>query len=193
MEKISDKLTIEGTNSFYTNFKTLAPSIYTNLFGDTEPKVLDLSLLSNCGERYASPLLTTYPLEEVVTLIVAEKSNSWERIKKAMFSEYDLTTLGENTTEVTNQRNSNTSNNSNNTNKEKLYSFDSTTPSDSVENSNIGETTGNITETGTTTTKVSGSKYDIQLSIDREIRLRRLSFINMVVKDTMNYLALAIY
>ena len=110
-----------------------------------------------------------------------------------MFSEYDLTTLGETTTEVTNQRNSNTSNNSNNTNKEKLYSFDSTTPSDSVENSNIGETTGNITETGTTTTKVSGSKYDIQLSIDREIRLRRLSFINMVVKDTMNYLTLAIY
>ena len=75
-----------------------------------------------------------------------------------------------------------------------VYTFDdTTTPSDTTENNMMGETTGNVTENGTTKTIVSGSKSNIQYVIEREIRLRKLSFINMVVKDTMNYITLSIY
>ena len=194
MKKIAEILTVDGENSFFNTFKALAPSIYSSLFGGVEPKVLDMSLLSNSGERYASPLLTSYPLEEVVTMIVAEKSNSWEKVKSAMFADYDLTNLNQQTTEITNTKSSNTAQNVNNNNKEKVYTFDdTTTPSDTTENNMIGETTGNVTENGTTRTSVSGSKSNIQYVIEREIRLRKLSFINMVVKDTMNYITLSIY
>lgn len=194
MKKIAEILTVDGENSFFNTFKTLAPSIYSSLFGEIEPKVLDMSLLSNSGERYASPLLTSYPLGEVVTMIVDEKSHSWEKVKKAMFADYDLTALNQQSTEITNTKNSNTSQNVNNNNKEKVYTFDdTTTPSDTTENNMMGETTGNVTENGTTKTIVSGSKSNIQYVIEREIRLRKLSFINMVVKDTMNYITLSIY
>ena len=194
MKKIAEILTVDGATSFFNTFKTLAPSIYSSLFGEIAPKVLDMSLLSNSGERYASPLLTSYTLEEVVTMIVAEKSNSWEKVKTAMFADYDLTNLNQQTTEITNTKSSNTAQNVNNNNKEKVYTFDdTTTPSDTTENNMIGETTGNVTENGTTRTSVSGSKSNIQYVIEREIRLRKLSFINMVVKDTMNYITLSIY
>ena len=194
MKKIAEILTVDGATSFFNTFKTLAPSIYSSLFGEVQPKVLDMSLLSNSGERYASPLLTSYPLEEVVTMIVADKSNSWQKVKNAMFADYDLTNLNQQTTEITNTKSSNTAQNVNNNNKEKVYTFDdTTTPSDTTENNMIGETTGNVTENGTTRTSVSGSKSNIQYVIEREIRLRKLSFINMVVKDTMNYITLSIY
>ena len=194
MKKIAEILTVDGEKSFFTTFKNIAPLVYTSLFGEVEPKVLDMSLLSNSGERYASPLLTTYTLEEVVNMIVTEKSQSWEKVKTAMFADYDLTALNQQSTEITNTKNSNTSQNVNNNNKEKVYTFDdTTTPSDTTENNTIGETTGNVTENGSTKTIVSGSKSNIQYVIEREIRLRKLSFINMVVKDTMNYITLSIY
>ena len=194
MKKIAEILTVDGENSFFTTFKNIAPSVYSSLFGEVAPKVLDMSLLSNSGERYASPLLISYTLEEVVNMIVTDKSNSWQKVKNAMFADYDLTNLNQQTTEITNTKNSNTSQNVNNNNKEKVYTFDdTTTPSDTTENNTIGETTGNVTENETTRTSVSGSKSNIQYVIEREIRLRRLSFINMVVKDTMNYITLSIY
>ena len=194
MKKIAEILTVDGEKSFFTTFKNIAPLVYSSLFGELEPKVLDMSLLSNSGERFASPLLTLYTLEEVVNMIVTEKSQSWEKVKTAMFADYDVTNLNQQTTEITNTKNSNTSQNVNNNNKEKVYTFDdTTTPSDTTENNTIGETTGNVTENGTTRTSVSGSKSNIQYVIEREIRLRRLSFINMVVKDTMNYITLSIY
>ena len=194
MKKIAEILTVDGEKSFFTTFKNIAPLVYSSLFGEVEPKVLDMSLLSNSGERYASPLLTTYTLAEVVNMIVTEKSQSWEKVKTAMFADYDLTNLNQQTTEITNTKSSNTAQNVNNNNKEKVYTFDDiTTPSDTTENNMIGETTGNVTENGTTRTSVSGSKSNIQYVIEREIRLRKLSFINMVVKDTMNYITLSIY
>ena len=194
MKKIAEILTVDGENSFFTTFKNIAPSVYSSLFGEVAPKVLDMSLLSNSGERYASPLLISYTLEEVVNMIVTDKSNSWQKVKNAMFADYDLTNLNQQTTEITNTKNSNTSQNVNNNNKEKVYTFDdTTTPSDTTENNMMGETTGNVTENGTTKTIVSGSKSNIQYVIEREIRLRKLSFINMVVKDTMNYITLSIY
>ena len=194
MKKIAEILTVDGENSFFTTFKNIAPSVYSSLFGEVAPKVLDMSLLSNSGERYASPLLTSYTLEEVVNMIVSEKSQSWEKVKTAMFADYDLTNLNQQTTEITNTKTSNTAQNVNNNNKEKIYTFDdTTTASDTTENNMMGETTGNVTENGTTRTSVSGSKSNIQYVIEREIRLRKLSFINMVVKDTMNYITLSIY
>lgn len=194
MKKIAEILTVDGEKSFFTTFKNIAPLVYSSLFGEVQPKVLDMSLLTNSGERYASPLLILYPLEEVVNMIVTEKSQSWEKVKTAMFADYDLTNLNQQSTEITNTKNSNTSQNVNNNNKEKVYTFDdTTTPSDTTENNMMGETTGNVTENGTTKTIVSGSKSNIQYVIEREIRLRKLSFINMVVKDTMNYITLSIY
>lgn len=194
MKKIAEILTVDGEKSFFTTFKNIAPLVYSSLFGELEPKVLDMSLLSNSGERFASPLLILYPLEEVVNMIVTEKSQSWEKVKTAMFADYDLANLNQQSTEITNTKNSNTSQNVNNNNKEKVYTFDdTTTPSDTTENNMTGETTGNVTENGTTKTIVSGSKSNIQYVIEREIRLRKLSFINMVVKDTMNYITLSIY
>lgn len=194
MKKIAEILTVDGEKSFFTTFKNIAPLVYSSLFGEVQPKVLDMSLLTNSGERFASPLLILYPLEEVVNMIVTEKSQSWEKVKTAMFADYDLTNLNQQTTEITNTKSSNTAQNVNNNNKEKVYTFDdTTTPSDTTENNMIGETTGNVTENGTTRTSVSGSKSNIQYVIEREIRLRKLSFINMVVKDTMNYITLSIY
>lgn len=194
MKKIAEILTVDGEKSFFTTFKNIAPLVYSSLFGEVQPKVLDMSLLTNSGERFASPLLILYPLEEVVNMIVTEKSQSWEKVKTAMFADYDLTNLNQQTTEITNTKSSNTAQNVNNNNKEKVYTFDDTiTPSDTTENNMIGETTGNVTENGTTRTSVSGSKSNIQYVIEREIRLRKLSFINMVVKDTMNYITLSIY
>lgn len=194
MKKIAEILTVDGEKSFFTTFKNIAPLVYSSLFGEVQPKVLDMSLLSNSGERYASPLLILYPLEEVVNMIVTEKSQSWEKVKTAMFADYDLTNLNQQSTEITNTKNSNTAQNVNNNNKERVYTFDdTTTPSDTTENNMMGETTGNVTENGTTKTIVSGSKSNIQYVIEREIRLRKLSFINMVVKDTMNYITLSIY
>lgn len=194
MKKIAEILTVDGDKSFFTTFKNIAPLVYTSLFGEIVPKVLDMSLLTNSGERYASQLLILYPLEEVVNMIVTEKSQSWEKVKSAMFADYDLTNLNQQSTEITNTKNSNTSQNVNNNNKEKVYTFDdTTTASDTTENNMMGETTGNVTENGSTKTIVSGSKSNIQYVIEREIRLRKLSFINMVVKDTMNYITLSIY
>ena len=194
MKKIAEILTVDGEKSFFTTFKNIAPLVYSSLFGEVQPKVLDMSLLTNSGERFASPLLILYPLEEVVNMIVTEKSSSWEKVKTAMFADYDLTALNQQSTEITNTKSSNTAQNVNNNNKEKVYTFDdTTTPSDTTENNMIGETTGNVTENGTTKTIVSGSKSNIQYVIEREIRLRKLSFINMVVKDTMNYITLSIY
>lgn len=191
MIKVKECLPIE--NGFFATLNEVNPSLYKSLFDLLQPVNLDVELLTSCGERYASPILTSFPLTQVVNCVIARYGNNWLKVKSALIADYDV--LNQNNRKQVKTMERNTENVLSGTvvDNTSIPTFDEsivTKNSDSTQN----DTSETNNELVTTTIETRGNT-NISLSnlVANEIEVRKNSFIKLVVGDVKNQLTLDIY
>ena len=169
--------------------------LYTELFEDIDPDILDIDLLSNCSEKFAAPLLLYTNFDKVVKVIVTKYSESWKRIKTALLLDYNILSPYDNKKITTQERQGTTANNSTTTDKTGVSTFDSVEMVDKQEDSTENKGTTEQNETVKITVENSGNTGTLsaQNLITAEMELRRRNFIDVVISDITSQIALAIY
>ncbi len=191
MIKVKECLPLD--KGFFTTLNEVNPTLYTSLFDLLQPVNLDVELITSCGERYASPILTSFPLSQVVTCVLARYGDNWLKVKNALIADYDV--LNQNNRRQVRTMERNTENVLSGTvvDNTSIPTFDEsivTKNSDSTQN----DTSETNNESVTTTIETHGNT-NISLSnlVANEIEVRKNSFIKLVVGDVKNQLTLDIY
>lgn len=188
------KEVITGTGFFFLMKENYA-GLYTQLFEDIDPDILDIDLLVNCSEKFAAPLLLYTNFDKVVKVIVTKYSESWKRIKTALLLDYNILSPYDNKKITTQERQGTTANNSTTTDKTGVATFDSVAMVDKQEDSTENRGTTEQNETVKITVENSGNTGTLsaQNLITAEMELRRRNFIDVVISDITSQIALAIY
>ena len=181
--------------SFFSIMKENYAGLYTELFEDIDPDLLDVDLLANCSEKFAAPLLLYTTLDKVVKVIVTKYSESWKRIKTALLLDYNILSPYDNKKITTQERQGTTANNSTTTDKTGVATFDSVAMVDKQEDSTENKGTTEQNETVKITVENSGNTGSLsaQNLITAEMELRRRNFIDVVISDITSQITLAIY
>ena len=192
MRTIKEVITDTG---FFSIMKEKYAGLYTELFEDIDPDILDIDLLSNCSEKFAAPLLLYTNFDKVVKVIVTKYSESWKRIKTALLLDYNILSPYDNKKITTQERQGTTANNSTTTDKTGVSTFDSVEMVDKQEDSTENKGTTEQNETVKITVENSGNTGSLsaQNLITAEMELRRRNFIDVVISDITSQIALAIY
>lgn len=193
MQKVNEIITID--NSLFNAIKTGYSELYTSLFGTIEPTDMDDNLLITCGERYASPLLIHHGIDKVARFIVNKYGDNWERIKKALCEEYDVTKPYNLKQTTTTQKTATNENSGESTDRSGIVGFDSETATDSTVDSNTNSTTINETENSTVTVENVGNTGTINNAslINSELELRKVSLQSLILNDIQSQITLDIY
>lgn len=194
MKKINEIFTI--TDGFFTQLKEDVPEKYAILFDGYEPTDLNIDFLSLCGERYISPVVTISETMNVLTRIITNRYFlSWERIKQALFADYDVLSPYNINTTTTKKSEVTTTNESENKNASYVYGFDSV---DAVDDKTTTDTESNKGTTNDSTTNIStrvgniGNQSQPELII-AEIETRKITFLTLVMNDIKEFVTLTIY
>lgn len=192
MRTIKEVITDTG---FFTIMKEKYAGLYTELFEDIDPDILDVDLLSNCSEKFAAPLLLYTNFDKVVKVIVTKYSESWKRIKTALLLDYNILSPYDNKKITTQERQGTTANNSTTTDKTGVSTFDSVEMVDKQKDSTENKGTTEQNETVKITVENSGNTGTLsaQNLITAEMELRRRNFIDVVISDITSQIALVIY
>lgn len=193
MQKVREIITIE--NNLFNAIKTGYSELYSSLFGTIEPTVMNDNLLITCGERYASPLLIHHDIDKVARFIVTKYGDNWEKIKNALYAEYDVTkpyNLKQTTTSEKTAINKNTGES---TDKSGIVGFDSETATDSSVDTNTNTNTINETESIKVTVENVGNTGTINNAslINSELELRKVSLQALILNDIQSQITLDIY
>lgn len=193
MQQIKEFIT--NDNGFFSTFATEYPELYLELFADIQPSKLDIDLLVNCGERYASPLLIHYDLKNAVDYVINRYADNWKRIKEALFREYNILQPFDNKKITTQEKQGISTNESTVTDKTAVNTFDSTEPVDKEHESTENSGTHTANETIKMTVEQIGISGNIPASnlILNELEVRKNSFISIVIGDVKTQLSLDIY
>ena len=194
MKKINEVFTI--TNGFFTQLKEDLPEKYAILFNDYEPTDLNIDFLSLCGERFISPVVTISDTMSVLTRIITNRySLSWEKIKQALFADYDILSPYNINTTTTKESEVTTTNETENKNASYVYGFDSV---DAVDDKTTTDTESNKGTTNDSTTNIStrvgniGNQSQPELIL-AEIETRKITFLTLVMNDIKEFVTLTIY
>lgn len=193
MQKVNEIITID--NSLFNAIKTGYSELYNSLFGTIEPTDMDDNLLITCGERYASPLLIHHDIDKVARFVVNKYGDNWERIKKALYEEYDVTKPYNLKQTTTTEKTATNENTGESTDKSGIVGFDSETATDSTVDSNTNSTTINETENSTVTVENVGNTGTINNAslINSELELRKISLQSLILNDIQSQITLDIY
>lgn len=193
MQKVSEIITIE--NSLFNAIKTGYSELYTSLFGTIEPTDMDDNLLITCGERYASPLLIHHDMDKVARFIVTKYGDNWEKIKNALYAEYDITKPYNLKQTTTSEKTATNENTGESTDKSGIVGFDSETATDSSVDTNTNTNTFNETESTTVTVENVGNNGTINNAslINSELELRKISLQALILNDIQSQITLDIY
>ena len=172
--------------------KNTFPTEYQKLFDNMDAVTLDDMLIILCGEReLAQPYLTC---EKIVKVLLALYGDNWSRYKQALNLNYSLEDTYK--MKVTNNSNKTIENtmSATDTKNDKVYGFDSVTPSDSATQEGISNSSNNATENGTGETTTTGYNTPMQDTISKELLLRKVNnYISIVLDDIKGYITLVVY
>lgn len=187
--KLSEKFSEKG---LFQLMKETYPTDYQTLFDNMDAVTLDDMLIILCGEReIAQPYLTN---DMIVKVLLALYGENWKRYKQALNLNYSLEDTYK--MKVTNNSNKTVENtmSSTDTKNDKVYGFDSVTPSDSATQEGISNSSNNATENGTGETITTGYNIPMQDTIKKELVLRKVNnYISIVLDDIKGYITLLVY
>ena len=191
MIKVKECLTIE--KGFFATFQEINPTLYTSLFDLLQPINLDIELISSCGERYASPILTSFQLEQVINCVTARYGNNWLKVKNALIADYDVLNQNSRKQVTTQERITENVLTGTVTDNTSIPTFDESVVTKNTDSTH-NDTTESNNESVTTTIETHGNT-NISLSnlVANEIEVRKNSFIKLVIGDVKNQLTLDIY
>ena len=188
--KINELFT--GENGLFEKiFAPLFPVLYKSIFGDDDPKVIDINLRFKYGNRTLDNAVTNETATDIVKSIITVKFDEWQKQINVFNNEYDpLNPVTEKLTETTNNTVDETGNNN---------TVDSSV---TFNNGDFGndtkqqrDSTGNRQETGTKTVVKNGVPSGVPTSeiIQKEMSLRKTNFKTQVITELAKELTIDIY
>ena len=188
--KINELFT--GENGLFEKiFKPLFPVLYKSIFGEDDPKLIDVDLRFKYGNRTLVNAITSETATDIVKSIITVKFDEWQKQIQVFNNEYDpLNPVTEKLTETTNNTVDETGNNN---------TVDSSV---TFNNGDFGndtkqqrDSTGNRQETGTKTTVKNSLPNGVPVSeiVQKEINLRRTNFKTQVIAELAKELTIDIY
>ena len=181
-----------GENGLFEKiFKPLFPVLYKSIFGDDDPKLIDIDLRFKYGNRTLVDAVTNETATDIVKSIITVKFDEWQKQIQVFNNEYDvLNPVTSKTTETTNNTVDETGNNN---------TIDSSV---TFNNEDFGndtkqqrDSTGNRQETGTKTTVKNSLPNGVPVSeiVQKEMTLRRTNFKTQVITELAKEISLDIY
>ena len=188
--KINEFFTTEN-GLFEKIFKPLFPVLYESIFGNDDPKLIDIDLRFKYGNRTLVDAVTNETATDIVRSIITVKFDEWQKQIQVFNNEYDvLNPVTEKLTETTNNTVDETGNNN---------TVDSSVTFNNGEFGNDTkqqrDSTGNRQETGTRTTVRNGVPSSVPISeiIQKEMSLRKTNFRTQVIAELAKELTVDIY
>lgn len=188
--KINEFFTTEN-GLFEKIFKPLFPVLYESIFGNDDPKLIDIDLRFKYGNRTLVDTVTNETAMDIVKSIITVKFDEWQKQIQVFNNEYDvLNPVTEKLTETTNNTVDETGNNN---------TVDSSVTFNNGEFGNDTkqqrDSTGNRQETGTRTTVRNGVPSSVPISeiIQKEMSLRKTNFRTQVIAELAKELTVDIY
>lgn len=188
--KINELFTTEN-GLFEKIFKPLFPVLYESIFGEDDPKLIDVDLRFKYGNRTLVDAITNETATDIVKSIITVKFDEWQKQIQVFNNEYDvLNPITSKTTETINNTVDETGNNN---------TVDSSVTFNNGEFGNDTkqqrDSTGNRQETGTKTTIKNGVPSSVPTSelIQKEMNLRKTNFKTQVVTEIAKEISLDIY
>lgn len=188
--KINELFT--GENGLFEKiFKPMFPVLYDSIFGEDDPKTLDIDFRFKYGERTLVNAVTNETATDVVKSIITVKFDEWQKQVQVFTKEYDvLDPVTERTTETVNNTVDETGNN-NSVNSSVTFN-DGDFGNDTKQQR---DSTGNRQETGTKTVVKNGVPSSVLTSeiIQKEMSLRKTNFKTQVIAELAKELTVDIY
>ena len=188
--KLSELFT--GENGLFEKiFAPLFPVLYKSIFGEDDPKLIDIDFRFKYGNKILVDAVTNETATDIVKGIITVKFDEWQNQIQVFNKEYDvLSPVTEKTTETTSNTVDETGNNN---------TIDSSTTFNDGEFGNDTkqqrDTTGNRQETGTKTSVKNGLPSSVPVSqiLQKEMSLRKTNFKTQVIAELANELTIDIY
>lgn len=172
-------------------FKPNFPVLYTTVFGEDDPVLLDIQVRTKYGDKNLISAITNETATEIVKAIVTVKFDEWQKQVQVFNKEYDV--LDPVTSkEVSNESYTSNETGSNNTVDSKTAFNDGNFNNESKQ---ARDTTGNrqsTTKKESTKSGISGS-LPVSEVIQKEIDLRKQNFKVAVMAELINELTVDIY
>ena len=188
--KINELFTTEN-GLFEKIFKPMFPVLYESIFGEDDPKLIDVDLRFKYGNRTLVDAITNETAIDIVKSIITVKFDEWQKQIQVFNNEYDvLNPITSKTTETINNTVDETGNNN---------TVDSSV---TFNNGDFGndtkqqrDSTGNRQETGTKSVVKNGVPTGVPVSeiIQKEMSLRRTNFKTQVITELAKELTIDIY
>lgn len=180
-----------GAGVFSTVFNAEYPNQYVEIFGDIDPKQLDVYALLQYGNKTVVNTITTENASDVVSAVIAINLQGWQRQASAMLADYDvikpITGEIERTETVTIQEN--TDNTETGANK----AFNDTEFSDSDQRVANDEKNRTESRKTTETSRGTGASKSISTEIAKELRLRRDNWRKNIIFAIIKEITTSIY
>lgn len=188
--KINELFT--GENGLFEKiFKPLFPVLYESIFGEDDPKLIDIDFCFKYGNRTLVDAVTNETATDIVKSIITVKFDEWQKQIQVFNNEYDvLNPVTSKTTETTNNTVDETGNN--NTIDSSVTFNDGDFGNDTKQQR---DSTGNRQETGTKTVLKNGVPSSVPTSeiIQKEMSLRKTNFKTQVITELAKELTIDIY
>ena len=188
--KINELFT--GENGLFEKiFAPLFPVLYKSIFGEDDPKVIDIDLRFKYGNRTLVDAVTNETATDIVKSIITVKFDEWQKQIQVFNNEYDvLNPATSKTTETTNNTVVETGNN--NIIDSSVTFNDGDFGNDTKQQR---DSTGNRQETGTKTSVKNGLPSSVPVSeiIQKEMSLRKTNFKTQVITELAKELTTDIY
>ena len=188
--KINELFT--GENGLFEKiFAPMFPVLYKSIFGEDDPKVIDIDLRFKYGNRTLVNAITNETANDIVKSIITVKFDEWQKQIQVFNKEYDvLNPVTSKKTETINNTVDETGNN--NTVDSSVTFNDGDFGNDTKQQR---DSTGNRQETGTKTSSKSGIPSSIPTSeiIQKEMSLRKTNFKMQVITELAKELTIDIY
>lgn len=194
MKTINEVFSI--SNGVYGAIASLYPDDYQFLFGSIESADMDIEMLSRCGNRICSPIVTLADEnpETVARLIMNRYRDNWRKIKEALSLQYDVLNPVVSGYTITKNGKTQRAGETSRDESNKVYGFDSVDGANDSSTQTAG-TESSVIDTQSTTNynkKGVGNLTPNRL-IEAEISFRRLSFLNISLNDVKEFLTLSVY
>lgn len=188
--KINELFT--GENGLFEKiFAPLFPVLYKSIFGDDDPKVIDIDLRFKYGNRTLVDAVTTETVTDIVKSIITVKFDEWQKQIQVFNNEYDV--LNPVTSKETVTTSSTVDETGNNNTVDSSVTFNDGDFGNDTKQQR--DSTGNRQETGTKTSSKSGIPSSVPISeiIQKEMSLRKTNFKTQVITELAEELTIDIY
>lgn len=188
--KINELFT--GENGLFEKiFAPLFPVLYKSIFGDDDPKLIDIDLRFKYGNRTLVNAVTPETANDIVKGIITVKFDEWQKQIQVFNNEYDV--LNPVIEKVEETKKNTVDETGNNNTVDSSVTFNNGDFGNDTKQQR--DTTGNRQENGSTTSVKYGVGSSLPVSeiIQKEMNLRKTNFKTQVITELAKELTVDIY